>query len=94
MNVKGFIELHDWYAHAPFIVNVNAIESVEDRFIIYAQSGHSVDERYDEILKLMEGAQAEAVEGHVCSECGLSSDYGSEPYCPLCARMIGDKNDR
>ena len=81
MNVKGFIELHDWYAHAPFIVNVNAIESVEDRFIIYAQSGHSVDERYDEILKLMEGAQAEAVEGHVCSECGLSSDYGSEPYC-------------
>ena len=62
MNVKGFIELHDWYAHAPFIVNVNAIESVEDRFIIYAQSGHSVDERYDEILKLMETAQAQAVD--------------------------------
>lgn len=58
MNIKGFIELHDWYAHAPFIVNVNAIESVEDRFIIYAQSGHNVDERYDEILKLMETAQA------------------------------------
>ena len=62
MNIKGFIELHDWYAHAPFIVNVNAIESVEDRFIIYAQSGHSVDERYDEILKLMEGAQVQVVD--------------------------------
>ena len=58
MNIKGFIELHDWYAHAPFIVNVNAIESVGDRFIIYAQSGHNVDERYDEILKLMGAAQA------------------------------------
>ena len=56
MNIKGFIELHDCYTHTPFIVNVNAIESVEDRFIIYAQSGHSVDERYDEILKLMEDA--------------------------------------
>ena len=56
MNIKGFIELHDCYAHAPFIVNVNAIESVADKFIIYAQSGHNVDERYDEILKLMEAA--------------------------------------
>ena len=62
MNIKGFIELHDWYAHAPFIVNVNAIESVGDRFIIYAQSGHNVDERYDEILKLMETAQVQAVD--------------------------------
>ena len=62
MNIKSFIELHDFYTHAPFIVNVNAIESVGDRFIIYAQSGHNVDERYDEILKLMETAQVEAVD--------------------------------
>ena len=58
MSIKGFIELHDSYTHAPFIVNVSAIESVDDKFIIYAQSGHNVDERYDEILKLMEAAQA------------------------------------
>ena len=61
MSIKGFIELHDFYTHAPFAVNVNAIESVDDKFIIYAQSGHNVDERYEEILKLMETAQA--VEG-------------------------------
>ena len=61
MSIKGFIELHDFYTHAPFIVNVNAIESVDDKFIIYAQGGHNVDERYEEILKLMETAQA--VEG-------------------------------
>ena len=65
MNIKGFIELHDCYTHAPFIVNVNAIESVDDKFIIYAQSGHNVDERYDEILKLMETAQVQAV-GRIC----------------------------
>lgn len=58
MSIKGFIELHDCYTHAAFIVNVNAIESVSDKFIIYAQSGHNVDERYDEILKLIEAAQA------------------------------------
>lgn len=59
MSIKGFIELHDYYNHAPFIVNVNAIESVSDKYIIYAQSGHNVDERYDEILKLIKAAQAE-----------------------------------
>ena len=33
-------------------------------------------------------------EGYVCSECGLSSDYGSEPYCPFCgAHMIGGEDD-
>jgi predicted DNA-binding ArsR family transcriptional regulator len=58
MSIKGFVELHDYYTHAPFIVNVNAIESVSDKFIIYAQSGHNVDEHYDEIIKLMEVAQA------------------------------------
>lgn len=58
MNLKGFIELHDYYTHASFLVNVGSIESVSDKFIIYAQSGHSVDERYDEILKLMESARA------------------------------------
>ena len=58
MSIKGFIELHDFYTHTPFIVNVSAIESVDDKFIIYAQSGHNVDERYDEILKLMEAAKA------------------------------------
>ena len=58
MSIKGFIELHDYYTHTPLIVNVNAIESVSDKFIIYAQSGHNVDERYDEILNLMEAAQA------------------------------------
>lgn len=58
MSIKGFVELHDYYTHAPFIVNVNAIENVSDKFIIYAQSGHNVDERYDEILKLIEAAQA------------------------------------
>ena len=58
MSIKGFVELHDYYTHAPFIVNVNAIESVSDKFIIYAQSGHNVDERYDEILKSIEAAQA------------------------------------
>ena len=58
MSIKGFIELHDFYTHTPFIVNVNAIESVSDKFIIYAQSGHDVDEYYDEIIKLMEAAQA------------------------------------
>ena len=58
MSIKGFIELHDYYTHTPFIVNVSAIESADDRFIIYAQSGHNVDESYDEIIKLMEAAQA------------------------------------
>jgi len=58
MSIKGFIELHDSYTHASFVVNVNAIESVSDKFIIYAQSGHNVDESYDEILKLIEVAQA------------------------------------
>ena len=58
MSIKGFIELHDFYTHTPFIVNISAIESVDDRFIIYAQSGHAVDESYDEIIKLMEAAQA------------------------------------
>ena len=58
MSIKGFIELHDYYAHAPLMVSVNAIESVNDKFVIYAQSGHDVDEHYDEILKLMEAAQA------------------------------------
>ena len=52
MSIKGFIELHDFYTHTPFIVNVSAIESVGDRFIIYAQSGHAVDEHYDEFLGL------------------------------------------
>lgn len=65
MSIKGFVELHDCYTHASFIVNVNAIESVSDNFIIYAQSGHNVDEHYDEILKLMETAQAGAV-GRIC----------------------------
>ena len=58
MSIKGFIELHDYYTHAPLMVNVNAIESASDKFIIYAQSGHAVDESYDEIIKLMEAAQA------------------------------------
>ena len=58
MSIKGFIELHDYYTHAPLMVSVNAIESVHDKFVIYAQSGHNVDERYDEILKLIEAAQA------------------------------------
>ena len=58
MSIKGFIELHDYYTHAPLMVSVNAIESVSDKFIIYAQSGHDVDEHYDEIVKLMEAAQA------------------------------------
>ena len=58
MSLKGFIELHDYYAHEPFLVNVRSIESVSDQFIIYAQSGHGVDERYDEILKLLESAHA------------------------------------
>ena len=58
MSLKGFIELHDYYTHESFLVNVRSIESVSDQFIIYAQSGHGVDERYDEILKLLESAQA------------------------------------
>ncbi len=58
MSIKGFIELHDRYTYAAFSVNVNAIESVSDKVIVYAQSGHNVDERYDEILKLVEAAQA------------------------------------
>ena len=58
MSIKGFIELHDYYTHDPFAVNVNALESVNDKFIIYAQSGHNVDERYDEIIELMQAAQA------------------------------------
>ena len=30
-------------------------------------------------------------EGYVCSECGVSSEYGSEPYCPTCgAKMDGE----
>ena len=62
MSIKGFIELHDYYTHAPLMVSVNAIESINDKFVIYAQSGHNVDERYDEILKLMEGAQVYAVD--------------------------------
>ena len=57
MSIKGFIELHDYYTHAPFMVSVNAIESVNDKFVIYAQNGHDVDEHYDEIVKLMEAAQ-------------------------------------
>ena len=56
MSINGFIELHDCYTHASFIVNVNAIESVSDKFVIYAQSGHNLDESYDEIIKLMEAA--------------------------------------
>ena len=95
MNVKGFIELHDWYAHAPFIVNVNAIESVEDRFIIYAQSGHNVDERYDEILKLMGAAESvrnaptvDAVEVVRCRECKdyrpASDGHGGEMHYGFC----------
>mgnify|MGYP000846139413 CR=1 FL=1 len=59
MSIKGFIELHDYYTHAPFMVSVNAIESVNDKFVIYAQNGHDVDEHYDEIVKLMEAAQTE-----------------------------------
>ena len=27
-------------------------------------------------------------EGYVCSECGVSSDYGSEPYCPNCGAKM------
>ena len=96
MSINGFIELHDCYTHAAFIVNVNAIESVGDKFIIYAQGGHDVDERYDEILKLIEAAPAADVADVVrCGECEHRifvevGDVGQIGVCEIfgCAMQI------